>query len=77
MAPPVESWSAKELEERTQGNALGEYRKGFDGNLKACELFELLQYNCGVDKPVTRESVTRCWPVERLFRRLVAPVWFL
>lgn len=27
------------------------------------------QYDCEVEKPVTRESVTRCWPVERLFRR--------
>ena len=69
MPPPVEAWSAKELEGRVRGNALGEYRKGFDGNLKACQLLELLQYKCEVDEPITRESVTRCWPVERLFRK--------
>ena len=69
MPPPVEAWSAKELEERAKRNALGAYRKGFDGKLKGCELLELLQYKCEVEEPVTKESVTRCWPVERLFRR--------
>ena len=44
-------------------------RKGFDGSLKGCELLEMLQYKCEVEKPVTRESVTRCWPIERMFRR--------
>jgi len=29
----------------------------------------MLQYECSVDEPVTRESVINCWPVERLFRR--------
>jgi hypothetical protein len=69
MAPIVEAWSARELEFRSQVSMAGNKRKGFDGDLKACELLEMLQYRCEVDEPVTRESITRCWPVERLFRR--------
>jgi hypothetical protein len=69
MTPPVESWPVRELEQRVFGNAKGEYRKGFDGNLKNCQLMELLQYNCKVDNPDRRDSLVRCWPVERLFRR--------
>jgi len=69
MAPLVETWPARELEFRSQVSMAGNKRKGFDGDLKGCELLEMLQYRCEVDQPVTRESVTRCWPVERLFRR--------
>jgi len=69
MTPPVESWPVAELEQRIYGNAKGEYRKGFDGNLKNCQLMELLQYNCKVDNPESKNSLVRCWPVERLFRR--------
>jgi hypothetical protein len=69
MTPPVESWEVRELQERVLGNGKGRRRKGFGGDLRKCELVELLQYNCEVEKPVTRESRTRCWPIERLFRR--------
>lgn len=69
MTPPVESWPARELEERVLGDAKGKRRKGFDGDFGKCQLVELLQYSCEVEKPVTRESKTRCWPVERLFRK--------
>jgi hypothetical protein len=72
MAPFVETWPARELEFRSQVSLQGNKRKGFDGDLKGCELLEMLQYKCEVEKPVTRESVTRCWPIERMFRRLVA-----
>jgi len=69
MAPFVEAWSARELESRAQVSVAGRKRKDFDGDLSGCELLEMLQYRCEVEKPVTRESVTRCWPVERLFRQ--------
>jgi len=69
MTPPVESWPAHELESRILGNVKNRRRRGFDGDLKKCELLELLQYNCKVDDPEKRESLVRCWPVERLFRR--------
>jgi len=71
MAPLVEKWPVRELEYRSQVSMVGKKRKEFDGNLKACELLEMLQYRCEVEQPVTRESVTRCWPVERMFRRCV------
>ncbi|KAG4419903.1 hypothetical protein IFR04_006940 [Cadophora malorum] len=69
MAPFVEVFPASELPLRSQINTRGKARKDFQGDLKACELLEMWQYDCEVEKPVTRESVTRCWPVERLFRR--------
>jgi hypothetical protein len=69
MTPPIESWPVRELEARIRGNAKGEWRKSFDGDLKKCELLELLQYDCKVDDPRRRDSLVRCWPIERLFRR--------
>lgn len=69
MTPPLEAWSARELPDRVQGTVMGKKRKGFDGDLEGCDLLELLQYRCGVEEPRTRDSLTRCWPVERLFRR--------
>jgi hypothetical protein len=69
MTPPVESWPVRELEDRVLGNEKGRRRKGFAGDLGKCQLLELLQYSCEVERPVTRESRTRCWPVERLFRK--------
>ncbi|TVY68933.1 hypothetical protein LSUE1_G004945 [Lachnellula suecica] len=69
MAPPVVMFPASELPVVAQTNLKGTKRKGFDGNLKTCELLEMLQYNCGVEEPVTRNSVVRCWPVEKFFRR--------
>ncbi|PMD23671.1 hypothetical protein NA56DRAFT_643754 [Hyaloscypha hepaticicola] len=71
MAPFVETWPARELEFRSQVSLKGNKRKGFDGDLKGCELLEMLQYKCEVEKPITKESVTRCWPIERMFRRCV------
>lgn len=69
MAPFVEVFPASELPFRTQLTLKGKARKDFHGDLKACELFSLWQFECEVERPVTRESVTRCYPVERLFRR--------
>ncbi|KAH8811853.1 hypothetical protein F5884DRAFT_783627 [Xylogone sp. PMI_703] len=69
MPPPVESWPARQLEDRVLIDVNGRRRKGWDGDLSGCELLELLQYRCEVEEPRSRESLTRCWPVERLFRR--------
>ncbi|KAH7351119.1 hypothetical protein BKA65DRAFT_550093 [Rhexocercosporidium sp. MPI-PUGE-AT-0058] len=69
MAPFVEVFPAGELPFRTQLTLKGTARKDFHGDLKGCELLALWQYECEVERPVTRESVTRCVPVERLFRR--------
>jgi len=69
MTPPVESWPVNELKSRVRANEKGDWRKGFDGDLKKCELLELLQYNCSVENPQKPQSQIQCWPVERLFRR--------
>jgi len=69
MPVPVESWPTRELEHRVLGTVKGERRKGFDGDLKKCELLSLVQYKCDVDEPEKRDSLVRCWPMERLFRR--------
>lgn len=69
MAPPVATFPASDLPLAAQSNLRGRKRKGFDGDLKACELLEMLQYNCGVEEPGKRDSVVRCWPVVKLFRR--------
>ena len=69
MPPPVEPWPSRELPDRVMGGTQGNYRKGFDGDLKKCELMELVQYRCEVDRPEVRNSPVRCWPVVRLFRR--------
>lgn len=69
MAPLVEAWPPSELPFRSQVTIKDKRRKDFHGDLKGCELLEMLQYHCEVETPVTRQSVTRCWPVERLFRR--------
>jgi len=69
MAPPVATFPASDLPSISQTNLQGKKRKGFNGDLKKCELLEMLQYNCGIEEPVRRNSVVRCWPVEKLFRR--------
>jgi len=73
MTPPIESFPASELPPRVLGTVEGKRRKGWVqekiGGLGKCELLELVQYKCEVEEPRTRESVVRCWPVERLFRR--------
>ena len=69
MAPPIESWPAWQLPDRALGTVKDRKRKGFNGDLLACELLELLQYDCRVENPEKRESVVRCWPIVRLFRR--------
>jgi hypothetical protein len=69
MPVPVEAWPARELEQRVLGTEKGTKRKGFDGDLRKCELMSLAQYRCQVDKPEETGSTVKCWPVERFFRR--------
>ncbi|TVY32127.1 hypothetical protein LSUB1_G008036, partial [Lachnellula subtilissima] len=45
MAPPISTFPASELPIVSQTNLKGTKRKGFDGDLKACELLEMLQYD--------------------------------
>jgi len=56
MPPPVESWDVRELPDRVLGDVAGMRRKGFKGDLRKCELLEMLQYTCEVEKPVTKQS---------------------
>lgn len=76
MTPPCRSFPASELPLRIQQDASGRRRK-VDGagsvsrkiDLSACELFQMLQYKCEVQRPLSRESPVRCFAVDRLFRR--------
>jgi len=69
MAPLVESWPSSSLPDHTHADAGGKFRKGFNGKLEQCELLEMVQYVCEVERPQVRESKALCWPIERLFRR--------
>ncbi|KFX90327.1 hypothetical protein V495_06212 [Pseudogymnoascus sp. VKM F-4514 (FW-929)] len=73
MAPPVEAWTADQLPTRVMGDVHDRRRKGGDIDLAKCEMLEMLQYSCVVEGSErgehTRESVVRCTPIARLFRR--------
>lgn len=72
MTPPCHIFHASDLPRAIQTGLDGKRRKTEDGkpiDLKACELLSLVQYDCQVERPVTRDSVTRCYPVQRWFRR--------
>lgn len=70
MAPFVETFPASALPFRSEITEKNKRRKDFSGeNLKGCDLLEMLQYDCGIEGPVTRGSVVICRPVVRLFRR--------
>lgn len=76
MTPPCRSFPASELPERIQQDASGRRRK-VEGagsvsrkiDLSACELLQMLQYKCEVERPLSRDSPVRCYAVDRLFRR--------
>ncbi|KAK3332703.1 hypothetical protein B0T19DRAFT_439515 [Cercophora scortea] len=73
MPPPCPSFPAKELPAKVQIGPDGKGRKTIDGRpidlTKDCQLLSLLQYECHVDRPIKPDSLTRCWPVQRWFRR--------
>ncbi|KND88912.1 hypothetical protein TOPH_06395 [Tolypocladium ophioglossoides CBS 100239] len=73
MTPPCHSFPASELPAKVQQDARGRSRK-LDGDarridLAACELLQMLQYKCDVQRPLSRDSPVQCFAVDRLFRR--------
>jgi hypothetical protein len=69
MAPPVESWSARELPDHVQVTVEGRRRKDLI-ELEKCELVRMVQYECFVvDEGRRPGAPVVCRPVERLFRR--------
>lgn len=72
MTPPCPSFHASQLPLHVQSDVNGKKRKtegGKDIDLKACELFNLLQYHCSIENPHQRDSPVVCYPVQRWFRR--------
>lgn len=72
MTPLCPTFPASQLPLQVQINAGGKKRKTDGGNgvdLSACELLSLVQYNCKVDQPDDPNCRTRCYPVQRWFRR--------
>ncbi|KFH46817.1 hypothetical protein ACRE_023320 [Hapsidospora chrysogenum ATCC 11550] len=73
MAPACHSFPASELPARVQENTQGKRRKLEAGarriDLSACELFEMVQWECEVRDPSVRNSTVQCFAVDRLFRR--------
>jgi len=65
MAPKLDYFPPSELPSRVQYVASGKKRKQ-PVDLKKCELKELLQYECDVDKKDPR--AIKCWPLVRSFR---------
>ncbi|KAF7883455.1 uncharacterized protein EAF02_005375 [Botrytis sinoallii] len=71
MTPPLLPFPPSALPFESTLTSKSQHRKGFDGNLKNCELLELWQYNCDLQKDrdgKLGENIV-CRPVERLFRR--------
>lgn len=75
MTPPCEPFTASELLVKVQENVDGKRRKMVAGqrriDLTTCELFEIPQYKCEVQQPVTETSIVQCNKIERFFRRQV------
>ncbi|KAJ8062212.1 hypothetical protein OCU04_008764 [Sclerotinia nivalis] len=71
MTPPIATFSPSSLPYEARFSAKSTYRKGFDGNLKNCELLEFYQYNCDLEKGKDGKFGKKivCEPVERFFRR--------
>lgn len=72
MTPPCLSFAASELPVKAQQDARGRRRKLNGGarlDLSACELLQMLQYKCEVQRPAERDSPVQCFAVRRLFRK--------
>ncbi|KAH8836223.1 hypothetical protein DCS_05047 [Drechmeria coniospora] len=73
MTPPCHSFPASELPVKIQQDARGRRRKLDCGarriDLATCELLQMLQYKCEVQRPLARDSPVQCFAVDRLFRR--------
>lgn len=72
MTPPCRSFHASDLPLQIQIGPDGKRRKTEGGkpiDLKACKLQSLVQYACQVERPASPDSVIRCYPVQRWFRR--------
>lgn len=75
MTPPCLSFPASELPLKAQQRVDGRRRKFLGGarsvDLAACELVQMLQYKCHVQRPLSRDSPVKCFAFDRLFRRCV------
>ena len=72
MAPLTTTFPAAELPARVQAGPDGRRRKlpgGARVDLAACELLQMLQYDCEIENPGVRDSPVRCFSVQRLFRQ--------
>ncbi|KAK0644293.1 hypothetical protein B0T16DRAFT_305155, partial [Cercophora newfieldiana] len=73
MAPPLQTFPAKNLPLAAQVGPDGKLRKTVDGRridlARDCELLELTQYECLVLHPEIPRSPVQCFPFQRLFRR--------
>ena len=70
MSPPIESFPAFQLPDRVQVTTKNRRRKRLV-ELQKCELMEMVQYSCDVEKDKGGASVIKCQPLVRLFRRWV------
>ena len=68
MAPLVEAFPASELPQRIQITTMTRRRKPRIHHLSACELLEMIQYDCRPEA-TPRDTSIICQPVQRLFRK--------
>lgn len=73
MSPPCYAFPVSQLSEKVQEDVKGKRRKLPIGmksvDLSACELLEMPQFKCEVEKPVTSDSQIICQEWMRFFRR--------
>lgn len=70
MSPPIELFSASQLPDRVQVTTRNRRRKKLV-DLQKCDLMEMVQYSCDVEKDKGGASIIKCEPLVRLFRRWV------
>lgn len=71
MVPPIEGFPASQLRMRVQLTVKGKLRKGETVDLRQCELLEMVQYSCQLERGQSPGAmdVVRCMPIVKLFRR--------